>query len=93
MFHWCIAWLGFLEEAARAKVKVSSFPLPPSLISCPLKTGPVRPDNNADYTRGRLKNSVLTSPQPVHFTAKDGSIRRLMYNCKTELKANTRNIS
>lgn len=61
--------LGLLvEEEATAKVKGNSFPLPPLLISCPFKTGPVRQDNNADYTRSGPWESpvVLTEPGEIN---------------------------
>lgn len=48
--------LGFLVEE-EARVKGSSCPLPSSLLSCPFQTGPVRRDNNADYTRGGPEKS------------------------------------
>lgn len=61
--------LGLLvEEEATAKVKGNSFPLPPLLISCPFKTGPVRQDNNADYTRSGPENACpqVTAASTLH---------------------------
>ena len=70
MFHPCIA-------CHRGPVYSGKKPLPkseavlslchPTHVRCPFKTGPVGQDNNADYTRGGLKN--VSSGHPSQHTA------------------------